>query len=380
MGGIGDPELRVVIAGGGPAGLSVAVNMRSVDVVVYERARKLGHPPHCAGIVSPATAKRLGAIVPELVEAVYNRAVFLDGALREICSIEARPLAFKISRPGLEEYLASRAEALGHRVVRGAYVSGYSIEKGKRGLRVKIRLGSSVDVIEADWLVVATGAQTWWKSRGCKRLLGVEARVSLSKRIIDDSAFYTIHSTPLAPGFFAWVAPLHGGRVATLGLAGGTPGTLMERLKTLIGLVSKHFAPVSRVLEVRSGIILGGPPVEEVLQKHVAMIGDVLCASKPFTGGGLYAVSLLAKPLAEAIEKERFEPLRSIWHDLRRELLSQYLLTRMIRSRDRLVALALSTVCKELKGCKVDFDKHTSLVKCYLLKLAKSLRSVSTRR
>ncbi|RUM47414.1 MAG: hypothetical protein DSY37_02565 [Hyperthermus sp.] len=362
--------MDAAIIGGGPAGLAVASHVKHTDLVVLEARRKLGHPPHCTGVVSPSTATRLDAW--EVVEAQYTVAVFLDGGFKEACRLEDKPVAVKLSRPGLEELLAARVEDAGHRVYRGVRVRG--VIDGKGGIRV----------VADGWrgffgrVVVATGINTYNPtiplpvSQGsCNSIVGVEARVVFEERVGDEE-FYTIHATSLAPSFFAWIAPLSGGREAAVGLAGGVPGSLYDRLRLLLALVSRRLSWIRGVKDYRGGVIARGPPALKASRGPILWIGDVLCASKPFTGGGLYAISVLAPHAAKALDAGDVNGLEEVWKSLRRELILQRSATRAALAARHLFPRLLSLACSPARRglCKVRFDEHSSLLPCLLLGLA----------
>ena len=363
--------MRVLVAGGGPAGLAAASRLRGVDAIIVEAMPRLGVPAHCTGIVSPWTARRLaGASIRRLeaeglVEAYYREALFLDGRLRERCSVSARPLAVKLARPGLEDYLAGLAAARGHRVAtRSRLVAAQPLPGGVEAL---VETPGGVARIRASRLLVATGAQRRSGAApqtGCLRATGLEARLLLSRRIPDE-VFVTIHGTPLAPGFFAWLAPVRGGREAVVGLASSRPARLHRRLEALLALLARRgLAEPSRVLGARGGHILRGPPAPRAVHGRVGGLGDVLCASKPYTGGGLYAIAALAAAAARWLEEGR--GLEEEWRRLRRELVVQHLLTRLAAAEPGLFLRLLSAACgRAAEGsCRVDFDRHSSLAAC----------------
>ncbi|KSW11821.1 hypothetical protein CF15_03195 [Pyrodictium occultum] len=346
----------VVIAGAGPAGLLTAARLRHVDALVLEASGRPGWPPHCTGLVSPSTAERFGA--PEAVTESYREAVFLDDGLREVCRVEGSPLAVRFSRPLLEEVLASRVEALGHRIAYHSRVVGV----GPNGCA---RLAGGGRVC-GGWVVAAVGAKPGFSrlfgAGRCGYIPGFEVRARLALRLGED-AFYTVHGRRTAPKFFAWVVPVAGGREAVIGVADERP---VERLQALLPRLARIGVQASSIISHRAGRIVLGPPAETPLAGRAAGIGDVLCASKPFTGGGLYAVSLLAEPLAEALEGRGAGRLLAEWARLRRELEAQRILTRAARVLQPLWRMALATACHAAaRGrCSIDYDVHTSLARC----------------
>lgn len=346
---------QVGIVGAGPAGLLVARELLrlGLEVDVFEASKRVGRPPHCTGIVSTQTFKRLG-IGFECVEAVYEEAVFVDDRLRVFARVEGLPLAVKLGRPCLEDLLASQVRGLGGRLFLGARVVSVD-SRGKLLLE-----GGRASVYGS--VVVADGATRTVSRRlfdcQCSWLVGVEVRVVLQKRVRCD-AFYTFHGSRFSRGFFAWFAPIANGREAVIGV--GSEDAVLERLELMLRLIDRLVGVVS-VRERRSGIILGGPPARKPVVGRVYGIGDALCASKPFTGGGLYAISMLYRPLAASIRLEQPRIYEEAYRALVRELRLQYLYTRVARSAWPLAKKLLGLVFR--LGCRVDFDRHSSLISC----------------
>jgi len=366
-------ETGVVVVGGGPAGLSVAARLRGVDALVLEASPRLGWPPHCTGIVSPAVAQGLtglglrGLASEEVLEAVYEEAVFLGPGAREACRLSGRPLAVKLARPGLEQLLASLAEARGHRVAAKAVAEAVQL----RGARVAVTVRGA-GVVEAHYAVLAQGRQRHTPRLPlppgpCSSVPGVEERVVLTKRVPGE-AFYTLHASRIAPGFFAWLAPVGDGREAVVGLATRAPG-LAARLQAFKRLLERAgITGFSRVVSRRGGLVLRGPAAARAVEGNMAWIGDTLCASKPYTGGGLYAVSVLAPLLAEAIERGRLGAYGAAWRRLRLELLAQRAAADAAHAVGSLFLRLLAKACRaaEEGRCRIDYDRHTSLARCLL--------------
>ncbi len=366
-------EAGVAIVGGGPAGLAVAARLRGLDALVLEASPRLGWPPHCTGIVSPSVAEGLtglglrGLDSEGVLEAVYREAVFLGPGAREACRLGGRPLAVKLARPGLEQLLASIAEARGHRVATGMVVEAVEDLGGSVRLRVR-----GAGAVEARYAVLAQGRQRRrprlpLPPGPCTAVPGVEERVVLSKRLPGD-AFYTLHASRIAPGFFAWLAPVGDGREAVVGLATRAPG-LAARLEAFKRLLERRGLTVfGRVVSRRGGLVLRGPAAPRAARGRLAWIGDTLCASKPYTGGGLYAVSVLAPALAEALERRGLGSYEASWRRLRLELLAQRLAADAAHAMGTLFLRLLARACgaAERGRCRVDYDRHTSLARCLL--------------
>ncbi len=349
-----DPVSDVIVVGAGPAGLSVATRLRRRSVLVLNASKAPGWPPHCTGLVSPETARRLGE---DAVTESFTEAVFLNDSFNEICRISGKPLAVRVSRPLLEEILTRRLEGMGHTLHNNMVVNDVRKEC--------VHVRNKGWLCARDSVLIATGYSRFSRLFGakhCDALSGLEVRVLLSKRI-NDEEFVTVHGGRYAPEFFTWIVPLNGGREALVGLAAHSD--TVSRLAAFIHAAErKGLLGISKLVSHRGGRILRGPPARYVRQGRVYGLGDVLCASKPFTGGGLYAIAAMAQVLAEAIEAEDKARLESEWRALRSELLLQRDLTRLATVYRPLWEIGLVAACSAQDGCSISYDRHSSLLGC----------------
>lgn len=195
----------------------------------------------------------------------------------------------------------------------------------------------------------------------CNVVEGVEVRVKLVSRIVDD-VFYTIHGPDFSRRLFAWIVPVEGGREAVIGVGGR--GSLDVLVSILSRLERQGFASIAGIISRRAGLIVLGPPVARIRRGRVLGVGDSICASKPFTGGGLYAISVIGPVVASALEKDDLGLVDTTWINLRDELWRQWIATRVAKILEaspwiwwRLINL----ICK----CQnIDFDEHTSVLRC----------------
>ncbi len=349
-----DPVSDVIVVGAGPAGLSVATRLRRKSVLVLNASESPGWPPHCTGLVSPKTAQRLGE---DAVTESFTEAVFLDDSFREICRIYGKPLAVRVSRPLLEEILSHRLEEMGHLL----HNNSLADDIGETCIHVR----GKGWLCARESVLIATGYSRFSKLFGAKRcdtLSGLEVRVRLSKRIRDDE-FVTLHGNKYAPEFFTWIVPLHGGREALVGLAARSD-TASRLAAFLHAAERKGLLSIDKLVSHRGGRILRGPPARHVYRGGVYGLGDVLCASKPFTGGGLYAIAAMAPLLTDAIERGDRARLEDEWSALRSELLLQRDLTRLAIIYRPLWKMGLAAACSVQDRCSISYDKHSSLLRC----------------
>jgi flavin-dependent dehydrogenase len=357
---LADPlnSYNVVVLGASVSGLAVASRLRNSSVAVVSASHRPGWPPHCTGLVSPWTAKRLGW---EAVRETYDTAVFLKDDFKPFCSIESSMLAVRVSRPLLEELLAEKVQSLGHKILFRRRASRVDAEKGC------VHLSGGTRLCAEQAIIVGTGYSSFSKFFGvkkCDKLAGFELRARLLKRL-PENVFYTIHGRRFAPDFFAWIVPINYGREALIGL--GSLDDPLPRLSELLRAAERRgLLEPDSIISHRGGTIVRGPPAKRVRAGKAWGIGDVLCASKPFTGGGLYAIAVLAPEIARAIYEPSWEPVvQETWRKLRHELLLQRLLTRISLLFREFWRAALSVACINHEGrCKIDYDRHSSLLKC----------------
>ncbi len=368
---------EAVVAGAGPAGLAAAARARHIEVVVLERMPRPGHPPHCTGITSPRTAEKLAATslktleAEDILEAVYTRAVFLDHRLRHRCSLEAKPLAVKLHRPRLEEHLARLAQDEGHRILYRHRL--LEAKPTPHGVELTVETPTGTHRMTAARLLAATGLQAH-PPRGipepkrCLRLHGLEERIRLTRRI-DEETFTTIHATSLAPNFFAWIAPAAGGREAVIGTAAPKARGLHQKLEALKQhLQHRGLLEPAATLHRRGGTILRGPPRNPYHTETILLAGDLQCATKPYTGGGLYTIAETAAETSHWLQTGDPTPLNRKWRQLKRELAIQHIAARIAAKTPSLTLTLLARACKKAaRGqCTIDFDRHTTLLKCLL--------------
>ena len=344
----------VVVVGGGPAGLLVARGVRGRDVVVFEASGRVGWPPHCTGIVSPATAGRLG--VREAVGEVYECAVFHGPGWGEVCRVCGSPLAVRVRRPLLEEVLVGEVEGLGHVVARGARVEWFRAGEGYVEVYVRGR-----GVVRGSALVVAGGAS--FAPRRCRRAVAVEVRARVSRRVEEDS-FHTFHLLPGSGGGYGWLVPVEGGRWVLVGAASLEPEGLGYAFEAVWRIVDRVFG-LGGVESRRGGLLVLGPAAPTpFLGDRVLVFGDAACTSKPFTGGGLYAISVLAPAVSGYLDGGlQASLLMGEWGRLVGELRRQFVLARLFRlvgvASPRLALRGLRAAC----SCGPDFDEHSTALR-----------------
>ena len=157
-------EGKVLIAGGGPAGTSLAIRLASAgrSVVLVERDR---FPRHklCGEFISPECFghfAKLGVLEPMLAaggERITETLFFpLSGRTVRIPGRAFGEPALGLSRSAMDSILLERARAAGVEVLEGAAVASAAVEHGEMRA-VDIRTGEGTRSIAADIFIDATG-------------------------------------------------------------------------------------------------------------------------------------------------------------------------------------------------------------------------------
>ncbi len=349
---------KFIVVGAGPAGLIFSI-LAQGDVVVLEDHARPGWPPHCTGLVSLATARRLARLAPQAPGEEYEAVSFYYGG-REILRLGGYGvLAVRIRRPLLEEELWTKALEKGVEIrsqarVRNILRNGCVEVAGENlcGDLVVASTGASQDVLPSKH-------RLW-------RLKGLQAVAEAARRP-EEGVFSVVYHEAVSPEMFGWIVPL-GERRLLVGLAAASRA--YERLTVLLRMADRAYGPL-RLKHYYGGTVLRGPPRPRQVEGRILYLGDSAGMVKPYTGGGLYPISLTA-PMAAALASEGREgSYDAAVSPLKRQLLAQYRLTRlacMLGPRGAAAALRSIRLAglEDEVSRKVDYDSHEELLRMLL--------------
>ncbi|MCW3992629.1 MAG: NAD(P)/FAD-dependent oxidoreductase [Candidatus Bathyarchaeota archaeon] len=292
----------VVVVGAGPAGLLSAREIagRGVEVKVVEEHQTIGEPNHCAGILSVEGLDRLG-VKPssDFVqhEITGGRIYSPGGEAIEISGERTR--AYIVDRAAFDRHLAEVAEAEGAEVETGRRVKDLIANDGMvegvhgRGWSVQAQL-----VVDAEGAGAPIARRVGLAPPTSGVLAGVN--VEVSRVDVEPHMVEVWLAGDIAPGLFAWVAPLGDG-AARCGLA-CSGGDALERLR---GFLDMRFSR-ARCSPPRLGVVLTGGPARRTYSDGLLLVGDAAGQTKPTTGGGVILGGLCAieagRTAAEAVE------------------------------------------------------------------------------
>ena len=301
--------MRVVIAGGGPAGASLAIRLAAcgIGVTLIERA---AFPRHklCGEFISPECGRHfedLGLIsdIASLGGARIERTVFYDSAGRsfEVPAEWLGGTALSLSRGAMDLALLDRAKRLGVEVIENASVNGLAAEAGRiRGFEYK-SAGSGSGIVAGDLFIDATGrsrivsklaarntadSSPQRKRRG---MVGVKSHMRLARSSHDTCEIYSF------PGGYGGLSPIEDGLsnlclLVTAAKAAEYGGNIERLIDGVVSQNARAHATLDGAELVRdqhtvavSGYGLVPPPTVSGL----IAVGDAGAFIDPFTGSGI---------------------------------------------------------------------------------------------
>lgn len=290
----------IAIAGGGPAGLAVAIfaRLKGHAVVVLEQRRQMPIDKCCGeGIMPPGVAmmQKMGLDIDPDGVSEYKGIRYIEAAdPKNLITAEARlPGApgWGVRRTHLHGEMLRRAEELGVEIRLGTKVTGFT----ERGFTTHDGL------VEATWLVAADGLHSTLRSKsGLVKAHNTSKRVGV-RRHYQIPPWNDCVEVYLGKSCEAYVTPVGPNRVGIALLNGGSGAvydTLIEQFPDLRHRLQD--APVDS--EIRGA----GPLHQEtsaVIKDNLALIGDASAFGDALTGEGLSLAFRSAFVLVEAIGK-----------------------------------------------------------------------------
>ncbi len=329
-----DRKSKIVIAGAGPAGASLAIRLarQDFDVTLIERET---FPRHklCGEFISPeclAHFEELG-VVMEMLEAggeriTETRFYAPGGRSFGISSgaFHGKGFALSLSRAEMDMRLLNRAKALGVLVCEDTSVNGVSIDKDKLiGLTARRGSGEKFEVV-ADLFIDATG-----RSRVISKLTekGEHGRNEKTPRRRSLFVGFKTHLKGAAPakntceiysfpGGYGGLSPVEIGltnycfliRSSAAREFGGNAGEILKNVTLLNKRASETLKNAEPVREWLAVSIDSFGRTQPNGIANLFSIGDSAAFIDPFTGSGMLMAFESAAFLAEVIETNRSSP------------------------------------------------------------------------
>lgn len=359
-----DGNQRIIVVGGGFAGLLIS-SMLGENVTVLEEHKQIGYPEHCAGLVSIKTA-RLLSIPQNLIEETYSE-MWIHGR-DGVLIWRGNPLAVRINRPGLEEWLLHKCMSSGVNVKLNTRVHNITSD-GKISLKNKL--------LKGELIILAEGSRRCFSRRlglidESNDYLGlqVELKAKVNTRNIE------VYLTPLSSDLFSWLIPFKDENRVIIGLASKDTRSLFDRLKLFQKILERNGKIAdSAVIKYFGGTIICGPMGRLVVDRVIGF-GDAVQMTKPVSGGGLYPITMASRILAQKLR--RFLNGEVEWNIAVNEYLSEvrplirrlcltYMLSRIIRRRNYQLIRSFMKGAWRLRMSgkvlsEVDYDEHLASI------------------
>lgn len=289
----------VVIIGGGPVGLRVALSLQRANlrVLVLEAKSRVGYPNHCSGLV-PTEFIKIGEVKDDLILNYIKGGVVYSFKENTFLFKRDIPYAAVIDRTNFDIYTEKLAKSASAKIIYNAYAK--EIKKEKENIIVKLNNG---DEYLARVLVVATGAANAIQSKIGVELksetiytVQVDGEVSLK----DYEVAYIYMNNRIATDWFAWIIPTKDG-FARIGFGTSKGQNILKNLDDLFSEWSllKNARIVSK--PVVWSIPIGIP--RRIVFDNILFVGDSARQVKPFSGGGLLTGFISADELSKAVIK-----------------------------------------------------------------------------
>lgn len=363
----------VAVVGAGPSGSHCASLLaeRGHDVILLEKHPQTRAHIICTGIVGAEGFSRF-SLPQESVLNKLDKARFISPGGYTLEYGTTEPMAFVVDRSKFDGHLQERAARCGARLCYGFQAE--AVEESTEGICIQGSNGQGSKQVRARVAVFANGFNPHLtKSLGLPSpgnlIQGAQAEVRV--RTLDRAEVY--FGQRIAPGFFAWVVPIGGGR-ARVGL--------LARSNS-----SQHFREFLRSPALKN-ILLEQPsaiscrPIVQGLPTRTAgprflVLGEAAGQVKTSTSGGIYYGLLCAQVAAQVVDEalqdgnrtsENLQRYHGLWVNLLGGELNAGLrlqqLGRMLRDRDIDYLFRLIGSNGLLVGLRerVNFDWHRALI------------------
>ena len=298
----------VLIAGGGPAGLSVAIKTASagLETVVVERNAAIGIPLRTSG---GSWIDELGALGVPARFFVPMRRIRVIGPNAEAVFDYREPMMCVLDVRAFYQWLAERAVAAGAQIrLETRVVDILRSERRTAGMRIRLPNGAHVD-LDARIVVDATGHPSTLARRdglhqGFEHF-GVGVEWDLYAPQFDPHEALLIIGNRFAPNGYAWAFPYGDGRVR-LGVGVARPisdenphpylEAICQRVPALAAL--RRASPI----EAHLGLIPLAPPKRfPLVHDGLVVVGDAAGQASALVGEGIRFAMYAGRAAADAI-------------------------------------------------------------------------------
>ncbi|MFP3975502.1 MAG: geranylgeranyl reductase family protein [Chloroflexota bacterium] len=368
-------DFDVLIVGAGPVGSRVACTLAEsgYKVGVVEKGKRVGEQVCCTGIISRECAELFDIDANCILWEAPSAKVFApSGASLRISKDDVQ--AYIVDRAAFDFSFAERALSKGAEYVLNSRVRDISLSGD--GVMLHIEGENGERTLEGRAAVIANGFGSTLPGKlelGSIQEFMVGAQTEVQTAGVDEVEVYFSHS--IAPGFFAWLAPVAPNRARVGLFAHRKSGPHMKAFLA-------ELASQGRIQDSGGTVAYGGIPLKPLARTYadrVLVVGDAAGQVKPTTGGGVYfgllCADIASEVLGEALaagdlSASRLSRYEKLWKEkLGRELKIEYVLRKLYNKlSDKQIESIFSVAKKKrihrslLDSPYLSFDWHGELL------------------